>query len=243
VGLGNVKVIVNITSDKCYENKEWIWGYRENDPMGGYDPYSSSKGCSELLSSAYLRSFFHPDEYSYHGVGLATARAGNVIGGGDFSPDRLVPDMVKAYSKGDVVHIRSPKAVRPWQHILEPLYGYLELARVLYEKEAIFSGAWNFGPEEHDVKEVGWVVDQFTRHWGADARWVEDKNNHPHEAGILKLDCSKARTLLNWHPQLNIETSLKWTVQWYQAFYDTSQSMKDLTLTQIKQYENRIASS
>ena len=241
--ISSVKVIINVTSDKCYENKEWVWGYRENDPVGGYDPYSSSKGCAELVSSAYLQSFFNPAKYDNHGVGLATARAGNVIGGGDFAEDRLIPDIVKTLSKGEIVNIRYPKAVRPWQHVLEPLSGYLELARRLYENGAMFSGAWNFGPTENDVKDVGWVVNKFVEAWGEEASWRVDKNKHPHEAGLLKLDCSKAYTILGWSSRLNIEKALKWTVEWYKEFYRNPDSVRKVTLQQIEEYENIISTT
>jgi CDP-glucose 4,6-dehydratase len=234
-----VKAVVNVTSDKCYENREWIWGYRESDPMGGYDPYSSSKGCAELVTSGYLRSFFNPDEYEKHGVGLASVRAGNVIGGGDFAQDRLIPDLVRAFEKVEPVHIRSPHATRPWQHVLEPLSGYLLLAEKLYEDGPAYAGAWNFGPLEDDVKEVGWIVEHFVKSWGKDAKWEVNSAEHPHEAGMLKLDCSKARMLLNWRPRLNIEEALAWSVKWYKAYVNQPNSLRRVTEQQIEEYENR----
>ena len=234
-----VKAVVNVTSDKCYENREWVWGYRETDPMGGYDPYSSSKGCAELVSFGYLRSFFNPDEYKSHGVGLASVRAGNVIGGGDFAQDRLIPDLVRAFEKREPVHIRFPHATRPWQHVLEPLSGYLLLAEKLYKDGPAYAGAWNFGPPEDGVKDVGWVVDQFAKKWGKDAKWEVDSAAHPHEAGMLKLDCSKARTFLNWRPRLNIDEALECTVKWYKAYVNHPDSLRTITEQQIEKYEDR----
>ncbi|SCY87132.1 CDP-glucose 4,6-dehydratase [Desulfoluna spongiiphila] len=233
----SVRAVVNVTSDKCYENQEWLWGYRENDPMGGYDPYSSSKGCSELVSSAYLRSFFNPGHYEQHRVALASARAGNVIGGGDFAEDRLIPDVFRAFSNGDSVHIRSPHAIRPWQHVLEPLAGYLLLAQRLYIEGPRFIGGWNFGPHDESVLEVGQVVKQFAGCWGDDVQWTMDDGNHPHEAALLKLDCSKARTLLGWTPCLNVNQALEWSAIWYKTFRDHSDELQVLSLDQIRQYE------
>lgn len=234
-----VRAVINVTSDKCYENREWVWGYRESDSMGGYDPYSSSKGCAELVTSGYLRSFFNPDRYESHGVGLASVRAGNVIGGGDFAQDRLIPDLVRAFEKGEPVHIRSPHATRPWQHVLEPLSGYLLLAEKLYEDGPAYAGAWNFGPLEDDVKEVGWIVEHFVKSWGKDAKWEVNSAEHSHEAGMLKLDCSKARMLLNWRPRLNIEEALAWSVKWYKAYVNQPNSLRRVTEQQIEEYENR----
>jgi len=236
--VGCARAVIIVTSDKCYENKEWVWGYRENDPMGGYDPYSSSKGCAELITSAYLRSFFNPAEYKKHGVGLASVRAGNVIGGGDFGEDRLVPDLVHAFSNGESVYIRSPHAVRPWQHVLEPLSGYLLLAERLYDESKKYSGAWNFGPSKDCVKEVGWIVEKIANLWGHDVKWEKDKGNHPHEAQLLKLDCSKARTLLGWRSLLSIEKTLAWTVDWYKSYYSDTNFLRKKTEEQITNYEN-----
>ncbi len=237
--VGCVRAVINVTSDKCYENKEWVWGYRENDPMGGYDPYSSSKGCAELITAAYLRSFFNPDEYEKHRTGLASVRAGNVIGGGDFAEDRLVPDLVSSFLKDQSVLIRSPNAVRPWQHVLEPLSGYLLLAERLYSKGKIYSGAWNFGPPEASFKEVGWIVKKIVSIWGQDAKWEIDKENHPHEAQLLRLDCSKAHTLLGWRPLLSLEKTLEWTVNWYKLFCSSPNLLREKAEEQIKNYENQ----
>jgi CDP-glucose 4,6-dehydratase len=236
----NVKAVINVTSDKCYENREWLWGYRENDPMGGYDPYSSSKGCAELVTSTYLNSYFNSDDYNTHGKGLASARAGNVIGGGDFADDRLVPDMMRAFGYGKTLHIRYPKAIRPWQHVLEPLSGYLILAKNLYEKGASYSGAWNFGPDENACLKVEEVVGEIIKLWGDKAAWTTNKKFHPHEAGLLRLDCSKARYRLGWKPKLDIRMALKWTVDWYKAFYNGSKNLREITEQQIKEY-GRIA--
>ena len=188
---GGVKAVVNITTDKCYENKEWHWGYRENEPMGGYDPYSNSKGCSELVTSAYRSSFFNSNDFGKHGVALASARAGNVIGGGDWAEDRLIPDFIRSISKGEKVKIRSPYAIRPWQHVLEPLSGYLLLSKKLYEEGINFTGAWNFGPDDNDAKNVEYVVQTFCSYWGKEAEYELDTDHQPHEAHYLKLDCSK----------------------------------------------------
>jgi len=233
-----VRAVVNVTSDKCYENHEWVWGYRENDPMGGYDPYSSSKGCSELVTSAYSRSFFNPNEYKNHGVALASARAGNVIGGGDFAEERLIPDMVRAFMKGESVHIRSPHAIRPWQHVLEPLSGYLILAQRLYIDGPLYAEGWNFGPYENSALEVGRVVEIFSNFWGEGAHWSVDDGIHLHEAGLLKLDCSKARSRLGWKPRLDANQALDWTAQWYKVFRDNHDGIKALSLSQIKLYED-----
>ncbi len=233
----SVRAVVNVTSDKCYENREWVWGYRETDPMGGYDPYSSSKGCSELVTSAYLRSYFHPDAYEDHGVSLASARAGNVIGGGDFAEDRLIPDMVRAFMKKDAVHIRSPHAIRPWQHVLDPLSGYLMLAQRLYVDGPQFGGGWNFGPSDHSELEVGQVVERFASFWGEGANWSLADGHHPHEAGLLKLDCSKARSRLKWAPGLDAHQALAWTAKWYKAFEENQKGMGELSRAQVRQYE------
>lgn len=233
--VGGVRAVVNVTSDKCYENREWVWGYRENDPMGGYDPYSNSKGCAELVTAAYRNSFFNPDNYSQHGVAIATARAGNVIGGGDWSADRLIPDTVKAFMAEQKVLIRNPLATRPWQHVLEPLKGYLMLAEGLYNEGSTFSCAWNFGPNETDVKSVSWIVDQLVALWGGDVAWERDQSIHPHEARSLKLDCSKASAKLGWLPKLNLETALTWVVEWTKSFQQGA-DMRAVTESQIKRF-------
>lgn len=208
----SLKSIVSVTTDKCYENKEWEWGYRENEPMGGHDPYSSSKGCAELVSSAYRRSFLQEK-----GVGLATARAGNVIGGGDWADDRLIPDILRAFEKNEPVIIRNPRATRPWQHVLEPLSGYLVLAQKLYEEPLQYSEGWNFGPNDNDVKPVDWILNKMVEKWDG-ASWQLDEGSHPHEAGFLKLDISKANSKLNWSPTWCLDSTLEKIVTWQQAW-------------------------
>lgn len=214
----DVKAFVNVTSDKCYENREWVWGYRESEPLGGYDPYSSSKACSEMVTAAYRSSFFNPANPSGHDAGIASARAGNVIGGGDFAPDRLLPDCVRAILGGVPIHLRNPEATRPWQHVLEPLSGYLLLARKLHEDGRAFAGGWNFGPDESDVKPVSWVVGRFCRLWGDGAFVAPEGERHPHEARSLKLDCSKAKAELGWRPRWGIDEALERVVDWTKAF-------------------------
>ncbi|WP_205523423.1 CDP-glucose 4,6-dehydratase [Rhodopseudomonas sp. BR0C11] len=231
-----VKAVVNVTSDKCYDNREWVWGYREVDAMGGYDPYSNSKGCSELVSSSYRQSFFNPRDYAVHGVALATARAGNVIGGGDWARDRLVPDIVAAFGKGQPVHIRNPHAIRPWQHVLEPLSGYLELAERVFNDGPACAEAWNFGPSDDDARPVAWIVEQMAGLWGEGAGWRVDDGVHPHEAGYLKLDVSKARSRLNWHPMLPLGEALKLVVDWAKR-REAGADARELTLEQIMSYQ------
>ena len=231
----SVKAILNVTTDKCYENKEWHWGYRENEPMGGYDPYSNSKGCSELITSAYRNSFFNPSEYKNHGVAVATARAGNVIGGGDWAEDRLIPDFIRAISKGEKVRIRSPFAIRPWQHVLEPLSGYLRLAELLYTEGPKFAQAWNFGPYDHDARNVEWITNTICEFWGDEASFEIDKMPQPHEANYLKLDCSKANAELNWFPKWDIQTTLKSIVDWNKAYLN-NEDIREVTKRQIHQY-------
>ncbi len=232
----SVRAVVVVTSDKCYENREWVRGYRESDAMGGHDPYSSSKGCAELVTAAYLRSYFPEDRYGEHGVAIASARAGNVIGGGDFAEDRIVPDMVRACLGNRPVRIRYPRATRPWEHVLEPLAGYLILAERLYAGGTAFGGAWNFGPLETGVREVGWLVERFISLWGPGASWEYDKDTHPQEASLLKLDCSKARSGLGWMPCLNLDEALRWTVEWYGFFRDDPSSLRTTTEAQIRAY-------
>lgn len=226
----SVKAVVNITTDKCYENKEWVWGYREDEPMGGYDPYSSSKGCSELITSCYQRSFFNNGTTS-----LASARAGNVIGGGDWSDDRIVPDTLRAFEKNEKVYIRYPHAVRPWQHVLEPLSGYLTLAENLYTRQGAYSEGWNFGPNDVDAKQVKWVVEYMAKKWGGDVGYILDSNDHPHEAHYLKLDISKAKTKLNWHPRWDLNTALDATIEW-QKYWLEGNNMQEVCIFQIKNY-------
>jgi CDP-glucose 4,6-dehydratase len=235
-----VRSVVIVTSDKCYENKGLDIGYKENDSMGGYDPYSSSKGCAELVTSAYRQSFFNPKYYSLHKVALASARAGNVIGGGDFANDRVVPDMVRAGIFNKELKIRNPKATRPWQHVLEPLSGYLLLAQKLYENGIEYAEGWNFGPKDNDVKTVEWVVEEFSKRWkekGGKLDWRIDTDSNPHEASLLKLNCTKANTVLNWQQALSVEEAISFTADWYDA-YKNKCDMKKITLEQINKYEN-----
>ncbi|MDP2420239.1 CDP-glucose 4,6-dehydratase [Sediminibacterium sp.] len=229
----NLKAIVSVTTDKCYENKEWAWGYRENEPMGGHDPYSSSKGCAELVTAAYRSSFFN----GTNTANLASARAGNVIGGGDWAEDRLIPDILKAFEKKEPVIVRNPLATRPWQHVLEPLSGYLVLAQHLYSEGESFAEGWNFGPKDEDCKSVSWILDKMVSKWGHGASWELDKNNNPHEAGYLKLDCSKAATKLHWHPSWNLEYTLDSIINWYQNWL-SGKNMQENCLQEIITYQN-----
>lgn len=231
----STRVVLNVTSDKCYENREWEWGYRENEPMGGADPYSSSKGCSELVTTAFRRSFYSSRTPR---VGLASARAGNVIGGGDWAPHRLVPDCVRALSEGRAVAVRSPHSVRPWQHVLEPLRGYMLLAERLWNDPASFSQGWNFGPDASQAKPVRYVVDRVVERWGPDARWeCLVSEDGPHEAHHLSLDCSLARSRLGWTPRLGLDSTLEWTVDWYRRFHG-GESAKALAMEQIVRYQS-----
>lgn len=237
--LDTVRAIVNITSDKCYENKEWVWGYRENEPMGGYDPYSNSKGCAELVASSFRQSFFNPNNYTQHGVGLASVRAGNVIGGGDWALDRLIPDILQAFEKNEPVEIRNPNAIRPWQHVLEPLSGYLIVAEKLYQQGADYSEAWNFGPNEQDAQPVQYIVNALANSWGNNANWFLSSGTHPHEAHYLKLDCSKAKMRLNWQPLWNLDTTLNKIVNWHQAWLN-KHNMRDYTSNEINNYMQQL---
>jgi len=231
----SVKAVVNVTTDKCYENKEWAWGYRENEPMGGYDPYSNSKACSELITAAYRSSFFNAKDYTIHGVALATARAGNVIGGGDWASDRLIPDCISALLQGETILIRNPHAIRPWQHVLEPLSGYLTLAQNLYENGIKYAAAWNFGPSDDDARPVDWIVQKMCEKWGSGAVYKIDDGEHPHEAHYLKLDCSKARAELGWQPRWRLATALDSIIEWTRA-YREKQEMREVCLKQIDSY-------
>ena len=235
----SVRAVVNVTTDKCYENKEWVWGYRENEPMGGFDPYSSSKGCAELVTAAYRNSFFNTAKYSEHQVALATARAGNVIGGGDWAEDRLIPDILRAIEAGQSVNIRNPHATRPWQHVLEPLNGYLALAEKLYTDGAAFAEAFNFGPAEEDAKPVQWIVEQLTQQWGDGANWKLDQAEHPHEAHYLKLDCSKAKIRLDWRPRWTLGQALKNIIVWHKA-HQCGDDMRELSLRQIADFHEPV---
>lgn len=233
--VGGVKAVVNVTSDKCYENKEWPWGYREDEPKGGYDPYSNSKGCAELVADAYRNSYFNRQSYQQHGCALASVRAGNVIGGGDWADDRLVPDMLSAFERGNSVQIRNPHAIRPWQHVLEPLSGYLLTAQLLYTQGVDFAEGWNFGPNDEDAKPVQWIVEQLTQLWGEGASWELDGDSHPHEAGYLKLDCSKAKMRMGWRPRWSLEHALSRIVEWHKAWVN-KEDLKAITLKEIEEY-------
>ncbi len=229
-----VKVVINVTSDKCYENKEREAGYKEDEPMGGYDPYSSSKGCAELVTSAYRKSFLEQN------VAVASVRAGNVIGGGDWAEDRLIPDIVRGLLSKQKLKIRNPKAIRPWQHVLEPLSGYLILAEKLWKEGHKYSEAWNFGPDEENDKSVIYMVETFLKLYGEKADWEIDKEeNKPHEANYLKLDCTKAKTKLNWVPVWGIDIALEKTAEWYRVFKE-KKDLEKITLSQIEQYEKEL---
>lgn len=229
----SVRAMVIITSDKCYENREWDRAYREDEPMGGYDPYSSSKGCAELVTAAYRRSFFTDGR-----AAVASARAGNVIGGGDWAEDRLVPDIVKAFRAGRPVLIRHPRAIRPWQHVLEPLRGYLMLAEQLWTEGRTYAEAWNFGPGPASHQPVQTVVESFCQRWGGAVRWEPDPAAHPHEAHVLRLDNTKAQSRLGWHPLLDLAEALDLTVEWYRA-WEPGRAMRALTLSQLHRFLER----
>jgi len=230
--VGSVRAIVNVTTDKCYENREWVWGYREGEPMGGHDPYSSSKGCAELVTSAYQRSFFNRE-----GIALASARAGNVIGGGDWATDRLVPDVLRAFERNAAAVIRNPHAIRPWQHVLEPLSGYLLLAQRLHSEGHAWAEPWNFGPHDDDAHEVRWIAERLAEDWGSGARWCSDDREHPHEAHFLKLDTSKARARLGWKARLTLTQALQQITAWHKAWLG-KEDVRQLCLQQIAQYAN-----
>lgn len=227
--------VVNVTSDKCYENREWVWGYRENEAMGGRDPYSNSKGCAELVTSAYRDSFFSPENITEHGVALASARAGNAIGGGDWTCHQLIPDLIRAFLKGQPCLIRNPSAYRPWQFVLEPLRGYLMLAERLIQNPQGFMSGWNFGPTDTDVRPVSWIADELVRLWGDHAAWQLESAPQPHEAHALRLDASKAAACLKWQATLPLPEALKWIVAWYAAFQEGS-DLHEFTLQQIERY-------
>jgi CDP-glucose 4,6-dehydratase len=232
-----VRAVVCITTDKCYENREWVWPYRETDPLGGYDPYSSSKACAEIVAAAFRQSYFPVSRLAEHKVALATARAGNVIGGGDWSPDRLIPDLVRGFVAGQPVRIRRPLAVRPWQHVVEPLHGYISLAEhLLSANPAPYATAYNFGPSDADAQPVAWIANKMSAFWGNGAAWINDPDPGVHEAAYLKLDSSRARADLGWTPHLRLETAIEWLVQWYRA-WQTGANMHAFTLAQIAAYE------
>jgi CDP-glucose 4,6-dehydratase len=229
--LGDVRVVVNVTSDKCYENREWEWGYREDEPMGGHDPYSNSKGAAELVTAAYRRSFFSGGDDATR---LASARAGNVIGGGDWGEDRLVPDLMRAVLAGETLRLRNPGATRPWQHVLNPLSGYLLLAQLLWDQPAL-AGGWNFGPVDDDAQPVGWLVERIAERWDGEVRWEHDAGTHPHEAHFLKLDSSRARSRLGWRPRWGLADGIDALVEWYAA-YAHGTDVTELTLGQIERF-------
>jgi CDP-glucose 4,6-dehydratase len=231
-----VKCVINVTTDKCYENREWIWGYREDESLGGHDPYSSSKACSELVTSSYRRSFFSPEKYEVHRVALASARAGNVIGGGDWAQDRLIPDCVRALTNGETLELRYPQAVRPWQHVLDPLSGYLQLARRLYQSGPAYGEAWNFGPRDEDARTVEWMASQFCETWGDGVTYrIHDQPPSLHEHHLLKLDCAKAHARLGWHPRWNAKQAIAKVVEWTKRFVN-QEDPYEICLGQIKEY-------
>jgi CDP-glucose 4,6-dehydratase len=236
----SIKVSIIITSDKCYENREWLWGYREHDKLGGLDPYSNSKACAELITSAYRSSYFMEPNFHHSNAAVATVRAGNVIGGGDWASNRLIPDIIKAFMMNKEVIIRNPSSIRPWQHVLEPLSGYLKLVELLWDHGNKYAEGWNFGPNENDAKPVSWVVQQLADLWGAQRHWKEMPQPYPQEANYLKLDCSKARQSLKWLPQLDLNETLKWVVEWYQG-YQNNQDIRELTNKQIFQYQKLLS--
>jgi CDP-glucose 4,6-dehydratase len=228
--IDTVLAVVNVTTDKCYENREWVWGYREDEAMGGYEPYSSSKACSELVTAAYRQSFLDKAE-----IAVATARAGNVIGGGDWAKDRLVPDILRAFENKQPVSIRNPNSIRPWQHVLEPLSGYLLLAEKLCTEPKTFSQAWNFGPQDDDAKPVGWIVEAMAKKWGKGASWLFDEVHHPHEAQYLKLDISKARQTMGWSPRWRLDQAIDHTVEWHSGWLQGN-DVRTLCHQQINHY-------
>ena len=234
---GNVRAVVSVTSDKCYENREWVWPYRENDPMGGHDPYSASKGAAELVIASYRDSFFPAAGLARGGTGLASVRAGNVIGGGDWATDRLVPDLIRAFLAGETPIIRSPRSVRPWQHVLEAVFAYVDIAERLIRGDAYVAEAWNFGPGDDDTQPVSWIVDKLASLWGVPGQWQQFDGAIPHEAHLLKLDCAKARILLGWHPTLRLIQALEWIVEWHQSVASSGDARR-ITLDQIERFAN-----
>ena len=233
--LAQLRAVVVVTTDKVYENREQVAGYVESDTLGGHDPYSASKAAAELVTSAYRQSFF-VDAKGARAVGIASARAGNVIGGGDWAEDRLLPDLVRALGSGTPVRIRRPDAVRPWQHVVEPLAGYLALAERLASDAAGHAEGWNFGPDQADARSVAWITDRVTSLWGGGARWEREPGDHPHETTHLSLDITKARTRLGWHPRLDLGTAIDWTIDWYRR-HARGDDMREATLAQLRAYE------
>lgn len=234
----SVRVVVNVTTDKCYENNESFWGYREVDRLGGYEPYSSSKACSELVTDSYRNCYFNPDQYDQHKVAIATARAGNVIGGGDFALDRLIPDCIRGMMRNEELLIRNPHAIRPWQHVLEALTGYMQLAMRLGIDGCKYNGAWNFGPEKDNEKAVEYIVDKMCSLWDGDSKYRFDTSRQPHETSYLKLDSYKARKLLGYESKLGINKALEMVVDWMDVYKNNKKNLYDFTVSQINDYEN-----
>ena len=234
--IGNVKVILNVTTDKCYEPNELSKGHIETDKIGGYDPYSNSKACSELVTASFRDSFFNPKEYHKHGISLASCRAGNVIGGGDWAKDRLIPDIMKGILNNETIKIRNPNSIRPWQHVLDPLNGYLILVEKLWSSGSEFSEGWNFGPEENNEKPVKWIVERLTKQWSKDIKWDIDNNINLHEENYLRLNCIKANSRLGWMSKLNLEEGLEWIIEWYRQ-YEENNDMREITEQQIEKFQ------
>jgi len=234
--VGNVKVILNITTDKCYEPNESSKGHLETDRLGGNDPYSNSKACSELVTSSFRNSFFNPNQYQKHGVSLDSCRAGNVIGGGDWGKDRLIPDIMRGILNNEIIKIRNPNSTRPWQHVLDPLNGYLTLAEKLWSSGSEFSEGWNFGPLEDNEKPVKWIVEKLTNGWSKDIRWDVDDSSNPHEENYLRLNCTKANSRLKWMPKLNLEQGIEWIIEWYKQ-YEQNKNIKEITEQQIEKFQ------
>ena len=233
----SIKTVIIVTSDKCYQNKEWIWGYREHDNLGGIDPYSNSKACAELITSAYRNSYFQKPKSPSKNISVATVRAGNVIGGGDWAQDRLIPDIMNSLFDDSLITIRNPESIRPWQFVLEPLDGYLTLAEQLHANGNEYAESWNFGPNESDAQTVDWIVKKLSALWGSEVSCKVLPQSHPYESKYLKLDCSKAHQKLQWKPKLNLNTTLEWVIEWYRGYCNNS-NLKELTEKQIKTYQN-----
>ena len=231
----DTRVFINVTSDKCYANDGTVSTFTEDSPIGGYDPYSSSKGCSELVTAAYRNSFFNLGSFDKHNLSLSSVRAGNVIGGGDWAQDRLIPDIIRGVSNQMPVNIRNPNSVRPWQFVLDPLQGYISLAENMWNDGKQFAGSWNFGPDEDDCKPVKWILEKISSQWSEKLIWNDDIKDNPHEANLLRLDCKKAKEKLGWNSRLNLEKSLSWTVDWYKEYFRGS-NMREFTKRQIEEY-------
>ena len=236
----SVKIVINVTSDKCYENKEWVWGYRENDSLGGYDPYSSSKGCAELITAAYRNSFFNPKDFKIHGKALSSVRAGNIIGGGDWAKDRIIPDCIRALEKEEPIKIRNPKSIRPWQYVLEPIGGYLLLGALMFEDPEKYCGAWNFGPEGSSIISVQELVELVLKYWERGNWEKSKKNKEPHEAKLLILDISKAKYELGWKPSMDVKEAVKRTVEWYKAS-QTPTAIPDICRKEVQNYMEKMS--